>query len=248
MCAWWGDLKNNLIQTLLEFQRKMSEKRNVGSHRTKQRHNTHTWKTHTPLIKHIILIGHCYLDTYAANKWTLWWHNKVCVRFVMTTHTHTRAFPFFPFCVCLPLFISLFCFTRFLLLLSLEVECGVFYIGRTCQINYNYFSALYELSLECVSWRLEKTDRKYIYILFFVSLLSRTLFFVSSFHPFLHANVSLVHASFLLLFRLYCGEFMGHRIEKITIKTVLATKKNDLLENDRQLFYFLFLAWISSLS
>lgn len=102
MCAWWGDLKNNLIQTLLEFQqRKMTEREMlvvVG--------RRYTLFAHKPLIKHIILIGRCYLDTYAANKWTLWWHNKVCmdisckkkgreVQTMMMTTTMYEIFPFF---------------------------------------------------------------------------------------------------------------------------------------------------------
>lgn len=79
MCAWWGDLKNNLIQTLLAFQRKMTEREMLVLYNI-YRTNTLTHMMHTtPLIKHIILIGRSYLDTYAANEWTLWWHNKVCI-------------------------------------------------------------------------------------------------------------------------------------------------------------------------
>lgn len=169
-------------------------------------------------------------DDIIKSVYDLWWR-----------HTHTRAFPFFPFCVCVASFYFPFLFYSFFIIII--TRSGVWSV-----LYWTYMPnklQLFFCIIRTLTWvRIVATgkDRPKVHLYFILRffIVTNAFFcFVSSFHPFLHAtNVSLVHASFLLLFRLYCGEFMGHRIEKITIKTVLATKKERLARKRSSIVLF----------
>lgn len=172
-------------------------------------------------------------DDIIKSVYDLWWRH---------THTSLSLFPFL--CVFASFYFPFLFYSFFIIIITRSGVWSVLYWTYMPNKLQLFFCIIRTLTWVRIVATGKDRPKVHLYFILRFFIVTNAFFFVSSFHPFLHANVSLVHASFLLLFRLYCGEFMGHRIEKITIKTVLATKKNDLLENDRQLFYFLFLAWI----